>query len=118
MSARFILAFCKGRLSFLLLLGPKLGKWTDVVVKNYSDHYIDMQVEKAAVIAQADFSSSHKAIIYILSERKHMLKLQYFGHLMWRTDSLEKILMLKKLKAGGEGDDDRGWDDWMASLIL
>ena len=33
------------------------------------------------------------------------LKLQYFGHLMQRTDSLEKTLMLGKLKAGGEGDD-------------
>ena len=31
------------------------------------------------------------------------LKLQYFGHLMQRTDSLEKILMLVKIK-GGEGD--------------
>ena len=26
------------------------------------------------------------------------LKLQYFGHLMWRTDSLEKTLMLKKIE--------------------
>ena len=26
------------------------------------------------------------------------LKLQSFGHLMWRTDSLEKILMLGKIK--------------------
>ena len=42
------------------------------------------------------------------------LKLQYFDHLMWRTDSLLKILMLGKLKAGGEGGD-RGWDGWMAS---
>ena len=42
------------------------------------------------------------------------LKLQYFGHLMRRTDSLEKTLMLGRLKAGGEGDD-RGWDGWMAS---
>ena len=33
------------------------------------------------------------------------LKLQYFGHLMGRTDSLEKTLMLGKLKGGGEGDD-------------
>ena len=33
------------------------------------------------------------------------LKLQYFGHLMRRTDSLEKTLMLGRLKAGGEGDD-------------
>jgi len=43
-----------------------------------------------------------------------MLKLQYFGHLMGRTDSLEKILMLERLEAGGEGDD-RGCDGWMAS---
>ena len=28
------------------------------------------------------------------------LKLQYFGHLMWRTDSLEKILMLGKIESG------------------
>ena len=40
-------------------------------------------------------------------------ELQYFGHLMWRADSLEKTLMLERLKAG-EGDD-RGWDGWMAS---
>ena len=34
-----------------------------------------------------------------------MLKLQYFGHLMQRTDSSEKTLMLGKTEAGGEGDD-------------
>ena len=32
------------------------------------------------------------------------LKLQYFGHLMGRTEPLEKTLMLGKRKAGGEGD--------------
>ena len=32
------------------------------------------------------------------------LKLQYFGHLMQRTDSLEKTLMLGKIEGGGEGD--------------
>ena len=32
------------------------------------------------------------------------LKLQYFGHLMGRTDSLEKTLMLGKIEGGGEGD--------------
>ena len=42
------------------------------------------------------------------------LKLQYFGHLMWRVDSLEKTLMLGGIGAGGEGDD-REWDSWMAS---
>ena len=33
------------------------------------------------------------------------LKLQYFGHLLWRTDSLEKILMLRKIEGGKR----RGW---------
>ena len=33
------------------------------------------------------------------------LKLQYFGHLMWRTDSLEKTLMMGKI----EGERRRGW---------
>ena len=33
------------------------------------------------------------------------LKLQYFGHLMHRTDSLEKTLMLGKIEGGRR----RGW---------
>ena len=31
------------------------------------------------------------------------LKLQYFGHLMWRTDSLEKTLMLGKIEGSRRG---------------
>ena len=42
------------------------------------------------------------------------LKLPYSGHLIRRTNSLEKTLMLERLKAGGEGDN-RGRDGWMAS---
>ena len=42
------------------------------------------------------------------------LKFQYFGHLMWRTDSLKEILMLGKIEGKREGDN-RGWDGWMAS---
>ena len=35
-----------------------------------------------------------------------MLKLQHFGHLIRKDDSLKKTLMLGKIeKAGGEGDD-------------
>ena len=33
------------------------------------------------------------------------LKLQYFGHLMRRVDSLEKTLMMGRLGVGGKGDD-------------
>ena len=42
------------------------------------------------------------------------LKLQYFGHLMQRTDSLEKTLMLRKIE-GRRRRGRRGWDGWMAS---
>ena len=52
------------------------------------------------------FNVSHHPTIYS--------KLQYFGYLMWRTDSLEKTLMLRKIEEGGEGDN-RGWDGWVAS---
>ena len=37
-------------------------------------------------------------------ERRMLKSKQYFGHLMQRTDSLEKTLMLGRLKTGGEGD--------------
>ena len=37
------------------------------------------------------------------------LKHQYFGHLMWRADSLEKILILGKIESRRRRGD-RGWD--------
>ena len=45
------------------------------------------------------------------------LKFQCFGHLMWRTDTLEKTLIWERLKAAGEGEDG-GWDVWMAPRTL
>ena len=42
---------------------------------------------------------------YSLERLMLKLKLQYFGHLMWRTDSLEKTMMLEKI----EGWRRRGW---------
>ena len=42
-----------------------------------------------------------------------MLKLQYFGYLMRRADSLEKTLMLGQTE--GRKGDNGGWDGWMAS---
>ena len=44
------------------------------------------------------------------------LKFQYFSHLMWKANSLEKPLMLGKIEGRRKGDN-RGWDGWMASSI-
>ena len=53
---------------------------------------------------------------YSLKGLMPKLKLQYFGHLTRKADSLEKPLILGKLKVGGEGDA-KGRDGWIASLI-
>ena len=42
------------------------------------------------------------------------LKLQYFGHLIQRTDSSEKTLMLGKIDSGKRRKETE-WDSWMAS---
>ena len=54
------------------------------------------------------------SVEYSLEGLMLKLKLQYFGHLMQRTDSLEKTLMLGMIE-GGKRRGNRGWDGWMAS---
>ena len=51
---------------------------------------------------------------YSLEELMLKLKLQYFDHLMRRTDYWKRPWCWERSKAGGEGDD-RGWDGCMAS---
>ena len=65
---------------------------------------------------------SHQSILkeinpeYALEGLMLKLKLQYFGHLIWRANSLEKKPWCwGRLRARGEGGD-RGWDGWTASL--
>ena len=45
-----------------------------------------------------------------------MLKLQYFDRLMQRASSLEKTLMLEKIRAGGKGGDRRKMVGWHHKL--
>ena len=41
---------------------------------------------------------------------------QYFGHLMWRTDSFEKTLMLRKIEGGRRGQQRMRWLDGIDSM--
>ena len=45
------------------------------------------------------------------------LQLQYFGHLMWRTDSLEKTLMLGKVKGWRRGWQRMRWLDGITNSM-
>ena len=49
---------------------------------------------------------------YLLEGLVLQLKFQYFGHVMWRTDSLEKSWYWGRLNTEREGNE-RGWDGWM-----
>ena len=62
---------------------------------------------RAPWIARSSSQSILKEINreYSLKGLMLKLKLQHFGHLMQRADSLEKALMLGKIEEGGEGDD-------------
>ena len=53
---------------------------------------------------------------YSLEERMLKLKLQYFGHLMQRTDFLEKTLMLGKIE-GRRGQQRMRWLDGITDSI-
>ena len=52
---------------------------------------------------------------YSLEGMTLKLKLQYFGHLMWKTDSLEKTLMLEKIEDGRRGRRMMRWLDGITS---
>ena len=42
------------------------------------------------------------------------VKLQYYGHLMWRADSFEKTVMLGKIEEKGTTEDEMvGWHHWL-----
>ena len=88
---------------FLSLCNDPLQKWEEVLITNKT-----ARISKQSILKEISPGCS-------LEELMLKLKLQYFGHLMRRVDSLEKTLMLEGLAAGGEGDD-RGWDGWMVSL--
>ena len=79
--------------------------WT-VVLERILEHPLDCKEIKPSIVKEISPEYSLKGL---------MLKLQYFGHLMWRTDSLKRPWCWERLKAGGERDD-RGWDGWIASL--
>jgi len=54
---------------------------------------------------------------YSMEGLKLKLKLQYFGHLMQRTDSLVKTLMLRKIEGGRRGQQRMRWLDGITNSM-
>ena len=70
-----------------------------------------------------DCKEIHQSILkeispeYSLEGLMLKLKLQYFGHLMRRTDSLEKTLMLGKIEGGRRGRQRMRWLDGITNAM-
>ena len=59
-----------------------------------------------------------KSVLIIHCRTDAKLKLQYFGHLMWRTDSLEETLMLGKIEGRSRrGQQTMRWLDGITDLM-
>ena len=84
---------------------PKNWSFWTVVLEKTLENPLDCKEIKSAIIKEINPKYSLEGVML-------KLKLQYFGHLIRRADSLEKTLFWERLKAGGEWDD-RGWDGWM-----
>ena len=70
--------------------------WTVVLEETLRAPWTARRLKKKSILKEISPECSLEGL---------MLKLQYFGHLMWRTDSLEKTLMLGNI----EGRRKRGW---------
>ena len=82
--------------------------WTVVLEKTFESPLDSLLISNQSILKE--ISSE-----YSLERLMLKLKLQYFGHLMWRADSLRRLRYEERLRAGGEGGD-RGLDGWMTTL--
>ena len=78
--------------------------WT-VVLKKTLESPLEARRSNQSILKETNLKYSLEGL---------MLKLQYFGQMMWRANSLEKTVMLRKIE-GRRRWGHRGWDDWMAS---
>ena len=96
----------------------RCGSWTIKKAERWRIYAFELWCWRRLLRVPGTSRRSNQSILKEISPEYSleglMLKLQYFGHLMQRTASLEKTLMLGKMGGGGEGDD-RGWDSWKVS---
>ena len=87
---------------------PDLSQWTGGQWQNPGPSALQKRVPTKMESSETRYlwrEKEYSTCGYSLERLMLKLKLQYFGHLMWRTDSLEKTLMLGKI----EGRKRRGW---------
>ena len=67
--------------------------WTVVLEKTLENPLDNKEIQPQSILKEISPGCSLEGLML-------KLKLQYFGHLLWRTDSFEKTLMLRKIEGG------------------
>ena len=112
---------CLVKVMVFLVVMYECESWTIKKTEHWRNDTFELWVWRRLLRVPWTARRSNQAILkeinseYSLEGLMLKLKLQYFGHLIWRTDSLEKTMMLGKTE-GKRRRDARGWDGWMASL--
>ena len=91
-----------------ILFFSTLLMWTTQILGSYA--YLSLRRSNQSILKEISPEYSLEGLML-------KLKLQYFGHLIWRTDSLEKTLMMGKIEGGrrrGRTTEDE-MVGWMAS---
>ena len=101
-----VLTACNSCLSSLPLSLPY--RWG---VKISTDHIHTWVLFLSSLFLGTSLSSPEYSLAGLMLKPK----LQYFGHLMWRTDSMENTLMLGKIEGRRRRGRQRMRDGWMAS---
>ena len=82
-----------------------------MVLKNTLESLLDCKESTQSILKEINSEYSLEGLVL-------KLKLQSFGHLMQRTDSLEKTLMLGKVEGGKRrGQERKRWSDGITDLM-
>ena len=98
--------FCLLKAMFFLLVMYGCGNWTIKKAECWRIDDFELQCWRRLLGIPWTARRSNQSILkeispgYSLEGLMLKLKLQYFGHLMWRTDSFKKTMMLGKIEGG------------------
>jgi len=100
-----------------------LWEWGDKEGQAPKSWCFQIMILKKTLESPLDCRRSNQSILkemspdYSLERLMLKLKLQYFGYLMWRTDLLEKTLMLGKIRGRRRGWQRMRWLDGITDLM-
>ena len=113
----FATKFCLVKATAFPVVKYGCESWTIKIAENWRIYAFELWYWRRLLRVPCTARGSNQSILkeispeYSLEGLMLKLKLQHFGHLMWRADSLENILMLGKIEGRRRGWQRTRWLD-------